>query len=148
MSVVARLGLPGHRRATSGLPSASDIRAPKSALALISSALHPGTDLLGGGAVGPKVTQSDPTGMRKQTLTGGQSDGLTILESNFATGVVLSSHFPSSRLLARPRFGDGIDEVPTQRTRNPPCQRHSGLGHSQGWPSRAVHSRQAQYPPG
>ncbi len=56
--LMANLGLPGHRRATSGLPSASDIRAPKSALALISSALHPGADLLGGCAEGPNLTLS------------------------------------------------------------------------------------------
>ncbi len=119
-----------------------------SALARISSALPPAPDV--GGTPGERLslTQSGPTGLRKQALTGGQSDGLTILGSNFATGVLLSSHFPRSRLLERPGFGDGIDEAPIQRTRNPPCQRHSALGHSQGWLSRAVHSRQAQYPPG
>ncbi len=35
----------------------SDIRAPKSAFALISSALLPGTDLQGGAAEGPNLTQ-------------------------------------------------------------------------------------------
>jgi hypothetical protein len=64
LPLLARLGLPGHHRATSGLPSTSDIRAPKSALALISSALHPGTDLLGGGAEGPNLTQRRPMAMR------------------------------------------------------------------------------------
>ena len=61
---MARLGLPGHRRATSGLLSASDIRAPKSVFALISSAYPPGADSQNVGAVGPYLTQSGPSNVR------------------------------------------------------------------------------------
>ncbi len=46
-----------HLRATSGLPPATDIQAPKSAFALISSAVPAGADAQDGGADSPKVTQ-------------------------------------------------------------------------------------------
>ncbi len=64
---LARPGLPGHRRATSGLPSASDIRPPKSAFALISSALPSAPDSQDGGAEGPNLTQ---TGSRFRPIGG------------------------------------------------------------------------------
>ncbi len=49
---------PGHVAGTTALPPATDIRAPKSAFALISSAVPPGADSQDGGADGPEVTQS------------------------------------------------------------------------------------------
>ncbi len=47
----------GQVAGTTALPPATDIRAPKSAFALISSAVPPGADSQDGGAVGPEVTQ-------------------------------------------------------------------------------------------
>ncbi len=47
----------GHAVGTTALPPATDIRAPKSAFALISSASPSGADSQDGGAVGPEVTQ-------------------------------------------------------------------------------------------
>ncbi len=65
-----------HVAGTSALPLTADIRAPKSAFALISSALPPGTDLPGGvpGAVadGPVVALGG-----RVTVTG-PLDGATI----------------------------------------------------------------------
>ncbi len=60
-----------HACGTPDLPSASDIRAPKSAFALISSAVPPGADSQGGGAVGPYLTQSrhSPTAPEARLLT-------------------------------------------------------------------------------
>ena len=46
-----------HWPAKLDLPPAAEIRAPKSAFALISSALTPGTDLQGGAAEGPNLTR-------------------------------------------------------------------------------------------
>jgi hypothetical protein len=57
-SALARKRSSGHASGTSGLLSASDIRTTKSAIALILSALPPGTDSQGGGADGPNVTRS------------------------------------------------------------------------------------------
>ncbi len=49
---------PGQAVGTTGLPPATDIRAPKSAFALISSAVPPGADSQDGGADSPKVTRT------------------------------------------------------------------------------------------
>ncbi len=54
--LLATSRIPGHVASTSALPPAADIRAPKSAFALISSAVPPGADSQDGGAVGPEVT--------------------------------------------------------------------------------------------
>ncbi len=47
---------PGQVAGTTALPPATDIRAPKPAFALVSSAAPPGADAQDGGAVGPEVT--------------------------------------------------------------------------------------------
>ncbi len=54
---MANNGLSGHVAGTSALPPTTDIRAPMSALAPISSASPPGADLPGGVAEGPFLTQ-------------------------------------------------------------------------------------------
>jgi hypothetical protein len=60
--VLAKKRSSGHARGRSGLPPTADFRAVTSAFALISSALPPGTDLLGGAAEGPFVTQPGHSG--------------------------------------------------------------------------------------
>ncbi len=54
---LARFGPDGHVAGTSALPPTTDIRAPMSAFAPISSASPPGADLPGGVAEGPFLTQ-------------------------------------------------------------------------------------------
>ncbi len=56
--LLANNGLSGHVAGTSALPPTTDIRAPKSAFAPISSASPPGADLHGGVAEGPFLTRS------------------------------------------------------------------------------------------
>ena len=56
--LLATSGGSDHAAGTTTLPPANDIRAPKSAFALISSAEPPGADSQDGGAVGPEVVES------------------------------------------------------------------------------------------
>ncbi len=56
--LLARKRSSSHARGRSGLPPTTDFRAVTSAFALISSALPPGTDLLGDAAEGPNLTRS------------------------------------------------------------------------------------------
>ena len=64
------------RARSSASPAAADIRAPKSAFALISSGVPPGADSQGGGAVGPEVTRSGhPDGVENALQTMGNSAG-------------------------------------------------------------------------
>ncbi len=53
---------PGQVAGATALPPATDIRAPKSAFALTSSAVPPGADAQDVGAIGPEVTHSGPWG--------------------------------------------------------------------------------------
>ncbi len=73
----------GHARGRSGLPSATDIRASKSAFALISSAVPPGADSQDGGAVGPDVTPSRPMG---DEVYGHQANRNSVVCAPFPSG--------------------------------------------------------------
>ncbi len=66
---MAKSRLPGHVAGTSALPLTTDIRAPKSAFAPISSASPPGADLPGGVAEGPFLTLSGHRDLPRRCTT-------------------------------------------------------------------------------
>ncbi len=73
--VLSRKQSSGHAIGTTALAPATDIRAPKSAFALISSAVRPGADSQDGGADSPKVTH-------KQTVIGSSGSAPEIVLPN------------------------------------------------------------------
>ncbi len=78
---------PGQVAGTTALPPATDIRAPKSAFALISSAVPQGADSQDGGAVGPEMTHSGSRGSPiRDTLPEGFSHFATPMTAPIASG--------------------------------------------------------------